>query len=255
MDDRQTLEQRVARLERTNRRLMNGIVVAGLLIACTVWMGQRATGKKTPSKPAATPRVVEAERFVVKKASGQIAATLGLVDDRPVLSMVAPDLTERLNVSLGAEGLPRVALLAPDGTALASLSLTADGITLLDLATADGAHAKLGMGGAANGLALADAAGKARAALQFTGDSAGLSVASPQGAPRIVITSIERGSGITVNDVDGKPRLELSVEQHGQSRLGMRDDKGQVRAGLEVRGNQPAFALYDANGKTLFIKP
>jgi hypothetical protein len=253
MDDRQTLEERVARLERINRRLTKGLTVAALLIACTAWMGQRATGKKTPPKPAA-PKVVEAERFLVKKASGQVAVSLGVVDDQPVLSMFAPDLTERVTVSLAADGLPRLALLAPDGKALASLAVTGEGITLLDLATPDGAHAKLGMGGAANGLTLADAAGKARMAVQFTGDTSGVSVMNGLGVPRIVLTSIDRGPGINLNDPDGKPRVMLSVRPE-QSGLGINDDKGGVRAGLAVRGNQPAFALYDANGKALFIKP
>jgi hypothetical protein len=48
--------------------------------------------------------------------------------------------------------------------------------------------------------------------------------------------------------------MMLSVRTD-QAALGLQDSKGDVRAGLEVRADNPAFALYGPNGKPLFVKP
>ncbi len=88
-----TLEQRLDRLERENRCLKRAGALALAVIAAVVLMGQ-ATGAKVP-------KVIEAERFVVRDASGNTRAVLGstvlettqtgAVEKRPPSSLVLFD--------------------------------------------------------------------------------------------------------------------------------------------------------------------
>ncbi len=63
------MEERLNRLERENRRLKTVGVLALAVMAAVVLMGQ-ATGSKVP-------KVIEAEKFVVKDANGAVRAILG----------------------------------------------------------------------------------------------------------------------------------------------------------------------------------
>ncbi len=89
----ETLARRLDRVERENRRLKRAGIVAVAVIAAVVLMGQ-ATGSKVA-------KVVEAERFVVRDASGNTRAVLGstvlettqtgAVEKRPPSSLVLFD--------------------------------------------------------------------------------------------------------------------------------------------------------------------
>ncbi len=69
MDDSDTLTQRLDRLERENRRLK---LAGAFLVLALVAVG--AMGQVLPK---AVPKVVEAERFVLRDPGGKIVATLG----------------------------------------------------------------------------------------------------------------------------------------------------------------------------------
>ena len=168
-------------------------MVVLLLAASIVWMGQRAATQTTKKATPAPPRIVEAERFVVKKASGQIVASLGLTDDRPTLSMIAPDLTERVNLALTADGTPRLALLARDGKPLAVLTVSADGTTSLEMTGSGGMKVSLALGAASNGLTFTDTAGKIRTSLLVNGDMPALTLMAKDGIPRAGLIIQERG--------------------------------------------------------------
>lgn len=251
MNDTRKLEERVAALERTNRRLVRATALALVLLASTVWMGQRATTKKKAEPPA--PRVVEAERFIVKKPDGQIVATFGVTDNVPMLRMNGPDFTERLNVSLARDGTPRITFLASEGHALATLAVGADGATSLELTSGAGA-ARLSAGVDGVRLGLADVAGNLRASFGTSAETTALMLHQPDGTARAELSLVERGPGLTLNDAAGGSRVMLTVRPE-QSGLGIADAKGDVRAGLAVQGNNPAFALYDERGRVLFSKP
>ncbi len=95
------LEARVIRLERQNRRLRGGCLLAGLVIVCTLTLGL--------SKAANT---VEAQRFVLKNAKGEVRAELTTLDgDYPRLSLLSPNGEKvaefsSLGVSVIDKGLP-----------------------------------------------------------------------------------------------------------------------------------------------------
>jgi len=250
MDETRRLEERLAALERANRRLTRGLALGVVILLSMVWMGQRATKPKTVEPPA--PRVIEAERFMVKKADGQIVATFGVTDGVPMLRMNGPDFTERLRVALAPDGTPRVTFLARDGKTLAQLAVGPDGETALDL-TGAGGSTRLAAGATAVQLGLTDGAGHLRAALSTDGEATGLSLNELDGTARAVLTLQERGPGLSLHDAAGVSRVTLTVRPE-QAGLGITDIKGDVRAGLAVQRNQPAFALYDDKGRAFFSK-
>lgn len=80
-DRLELLEARVARLEKQNRGLRAGYLIAGLCIICGLTLGQSKAGN-----------TVEAQRFVLKSAKGEIRAELSTLDgDYPRLSLRSPN--------------------------------------------------------------------------------------------------------------------------------------------------------------------
>jgi hypothetical protein len=76
---------RLERLEKENRRL-KGLGVAVLTIASAiVLMGQMQAG-----------RTVEAERFVLKDATGKIRAQINTVEDNAVLALYGPQGSKQI---------------------------------------------------------------------------------------------------------------------------------------------------------------
>ncbi len=75
------LEARVMRLEKQNRWLRAGCLIAGLTAVCVLVMGQSNAGN-----------TVEARRFVLKSAKGEVRAELTTLDgDYPRLSLRSPN--------------------------------------------------------------------------------------------------------------------------------------------------------------------
>jgi hypothetical protein len=95
------LEARVATLEKQNRWLRAGCLIAGLCVICGLTMGQSDVGK-----------TVEAQRFVLKSAKGEVRAELSTLDgDYPQLSLRSPNGEKEtevspLGVSVKDHGLP-----------------------------------------------------------------------------------------------------------------------------------------------------
>jgi hypothetical protein len=80
----EVLEGRVAKLEKQNRWLRTGYLIAGLSVVCAVTLGQSRTGSAT--------NTVEAQRFVLKNANGEMRAELSTLDgDYPRLSLRSPN--------------------------------------------------------------------------------------------------------------------------------------------------------------------
>lgn len=75
------LESRVIRLEKQNRRLSAGCVLAGLAVVCALTLGLSTAGN-----------TVEAQRFVLRSAKGEVRAELTTLDgDYPRLSILSPN--------------------------------------------------------------------------------------------------------------------------------------------------------------------
>jgi hypothetical protein len=78
------LEARVVMLEKQNRWMKGICLVVGLSVACAMTLGQ--------SEAANTANTVEAQRFVLKNAKGEVRAELSTVDgDYPRLILRSPN--------------------------------------------------------------------------------------------------------------------------------------------------------------------
>lgn len=100
-DEWEILEARIVRLEKQNRWLRAGCLVAGLIVVCAIAMGQSRAGN-----------TVEAQRFVLKSAKGEVRAELTTLDgDYPRLCLRSPNGEKEtelspLGVSVSDHGLP-----------------------------------------------------------------------------------------------------------------------------------------------------
>ena len=102
------IEERVARLERENRRLKGSMLVLALLMVSLFVMGQTYR-----------PGVIEASRFVVRGPAGQIVASLGTYEGEPTdgsgsFGLYYADGGLKLNFWAGTDGRsPNLTLFAP----------------------------------------------------------------------------------------------------------------------------------------------
>ncbi len=119
----ETLARRLDLVERENRRLKRAGVMALAAIAALMLMGQAMQSK-----------VVEAEQFVVRDASGRVHAVLGTVNKRAVsLALIDKNGKPRVVLGVNPDGAPRVHLYDKNNTTRAALSTTAEGIPGLGL--------------------------------------------------------------------------------------------------------------------------
>jgi len=249
------LTQRLARLESFNRRLTRAVVALLVVLASAVWMGQAKTPqrKKAAAAPA-TPRVIEAEQFVMKSAAGKVLATLAMTDSGPALRLVGPNGTDRALLGLDATGTPHLVMARADGSQPLAIALNADGVPRIEVTALDKSRAQLTIGAEGPGIGLVDGTGVVRLALDLKPDGPVLALVDKDKVTRASLNTIERGPNLVLFDAEGRSRMMFGVRPD-QAAFGIQDSRGDVRAGLEVRGDNPAFALYGPNGKPLFVKP
>ncbi len=262
-NDLEQLTARLARLESFNRRLSRATAVLLLVLASAAWMGlQKPAPKTQPRKKAApsAPQPVEAVQFVLKSPSGQVLATLGMTDGGPMLRLVGPNGTDRARLGLDATGTPRLVMLRADGSVPVTVALTPDGLPRLELNAPDKSAARMVVGSDGPGLGLVDAAGVVRLALDLKPDGPVMTLVDKNKMTRASFNVTEKappelwGPNLVMFDEEGKSRAMLSVRP-ALSAFNLQDSLGKVRAGLEVRRDNPAFALYGPNDKPLFVKP
>jgi hypothetical protein len=136
----QTILERIGELEAQNRRLRRGGIAVLALLSAVILMGQAA-----PS-----PRVVEAQRFVLKDREGNVRGwmgtigkgselSLGNVNAQPMMRRIAStdssDLhffgSRKSGVTLSVDsGDPALSMIGADGEGGAGISLGKDGPSL-----------------------------------------------------------------------------------------------------------------------------
>lgn len=122
----EALAGRLDRLERENRLLKRAGLAAIGLIAAVVLMGQ--------AQPSHVAKMVEAERFLVRDATGKPRATLGLLPDgSPSLNLIDKDGNIRMAVGMKPEGSPSINLYDKTQTNRAVLATLPDGSPALVL--------------------------------------------------------------------------------------------------------------------------
>lgn len=124
------LTQRLARLERENRRLKGLGAVALVGIVALVLMGHSAEGRK----------VVEADQFVLRLPDGQVRGELNFVGDGAVrLALYDRDRTRRLQLVVAVpDGAPALTFYDKNSQPRALLALKNDGTPQLEFYDKDG---------------------------------------------------------------------------------------------------------------------
>jgi hypothetical protein len=125
------LMQRVQKLEREIRRWRRCGAVALTGVTAALLMGQ--------APPPPVPKVVEAQRFVLRDESGDARAVLAVGPDGTVgLGLHDKGGTARAWLSLGPQGSPTFALFDNTAKPRATLRLWPDGVPRLALNDKDG---------------------------------------------------------------------------------------------------------------------
>jgi len=142
--DVQLILERVAKLEAQNRRLRGGIIAILAAISAGILMGQAAP----------PPRVIEAQRFVLKDSDGSVRGwmgtigkgselNLGNVNAQPMMRLVvstdASDLhffgSRKSGMNLGLDsGTPDISMVGAEGSGEAGIAFEKEGpaLTLRD---------------------------------------------------------------------------------------------------------------------------
>ena len=206
-----TLTQRLDRLERGNRRLKLAVAVLLISLAAVGVMGQVS--------PKAAPKVIEAERFVLRDTSGKPRATLVVAaDGTSGLSLYDQNGKGRLRLYVDTSG-PSLALADQNGKLRATLRLDADGspgLTLFDR----GEKLRGGLGLHTDGsplLGLLDQSGKLRATL-------GVATSGPS----LVLHDENQKYRAVLGHAALKTTAAGTVEQRPESSLMLLDKDGKV---------------------------
>jgi len=208
------LTQRLDRLERENRRLkrIGGVAVIGL--AAVALMGQTMPGKVA--------KVVEAEQFVLRDASGTIRG--------------------RLHTS--SNGI--AGLFLSSGTASAGLRVGADGLAILAMSEHGEPRVVLGNHKNSPEVLLIDKSNKVRVKLEIEGDGEPrLALYDGARQPRVAVgTQSDGGPGVVLLDENGRLRAAL-----GSSWLEQRNT-----GAVEERPDS-SLVLFDKDGKVIWQAP
>jgi hypothetical protein len=205
-----TLTQRLDRLERDNRRLKIAGAILLLALAAVGAMGQVL--------PKAVPKVVEAERFVLRDTKGKILATLIEALGTPALVLFDQNGKARAGLTVLPDGRPGLSLYDQNEKKRAGLTVVGDGTPSLALSDQnEKVRAGLGvLADGAPGLFLSDQNEKVRAGLMV--DTSG---------PSLVLRDENRNRAVL-----GHAALEATatgtVEQRPASSLVLFDKDGKV---------------------------
>ena len=271
----ESLERRLDRLERQNRRIRTSAIATA--IAAVLLMASMGQSDRRPSAGA---NIVEAERFVLRDASGVVRARLS-ADAQGRTSLTLLDKSERSRVALGiaADGAPILVFGDADGrTTRMELSVRADGAATIGIGDGKGRF-RTTLETNADGSAhvyMIDADGKPRSDFCILADgSPQLSLADADGKTRtrLVCDAREGAPGLFMLDQDGlarasvgqypdktwgvaladggrKNRARFVIGGDGSPALSLSDGEGRVRTGLNVFADSSNLMFYDATGKS-----
>ncbi len=183
----EALANRVAKLEVQNRRLKKAGIASFIVAAAVIAMGQAQTSK-----------VIEANAFHLKDASGKVRVRLDMeASDRPTLTFLTA--TNSITVGLGGGDEPFLALTRPGTDEQISLMANSAfyGLTLYDKTTA-------------------------RASLSVEKGLPALDLADQSGIPQATIEARPNGSMFFLKNPAGKESSMLWTDSsHGGSSFDM----------------------------------
>lgn len=246
MDD--VILARLARLERENRRMK----LAGLAITLPWIAIAMAAASGRDDGPKAIPKVVEAERFVLRDRDGKARAELFVDPDDGLagLLLTTPDGETPIALAARPDGNAALGFRDKDGNDRGGLAVVPDGGMALMLKS-QRETPRIALTIPADGtarLGLADGDGKTRAHLLVGADrTTTLDFWDTTGKARLTqgVSGTDRPA-LTFWGPDGTPRAQLQTNEDGWAGLSLRDRDGKDRASLGVRDDRAALGLRDA---------
>ena len=208
-----TTEERLIRLERTNRILILVLVLVGLCVSVVLITGMGQT------------REVKANKFTLVNTDGNPRAGLVMTKDGPRLCLWDENGTERAGLFAAKDG-PHISLWDENGKQRAGLFMTKDGPRLC----------------------LWDENGTERAGLVMTKDGPGLFTFDENGKRSTYLGTAKDGTGLRLYDENGKNRAVLVADKDGPSLI-LTDKDEKPCATLDVSKDGTRIFLADANGK------
>ncbi len=216
----QILAERVTKLEAQNRRLKQTGIASLVLLSALVVMAQ-----------AQTNRVIEANAFQLKDATGRVRARLSMEGpNRPTLSF------------LDTKGVPVSSLAGGDEPFLVLFRPGTD------------EQIKLGTFQAMYGLTLYDKEIRLGLTIQ-QGTSSSLDFFDESGKPQGTIATDQNGASIYFTDPAGKMKSSWTTSRRGNSFFAMDGAAGKFRMALGKEVGGPSLELDDKDGNLLWSAP
>lgn len=215
----EALAIRVAKLETQNSRLKKAGIVALLVAAAVVSMGQ------APAK-----KIITANEFVLQDASGTARARLSMeMTDRPTLSFYKDKTT--LVASLAAGDEPFLSLQRVGTPEQVQLGAKKEwvGLAIYEKEIRAGVSVQKGIAA----LDVFDEKGKPQASLTSSG----------------VVAGIPLDPGLNIHDTNSPASLSIEISPSGAGpSFSMYDSTGQKRIGFAVPNGAPSLRLTDKEG-------
>jgi hypothetical protein len=232
----QQLTERLARVERQNRRLMRGGVALVLSCGSVLLMAQK------PQKPAS--QTIEAQAFVLKDAAGGVRAELHMTPSGPALSIYGTEGFGDANLSAGSDG-PRLQLRT-EGGGIAGIGVSKGGPSV----------ALLGAGTDERPSVLLDAGQQGAALVLYRAQDNKV-------AARLAMQ--ENGSGLELFGHAGEDSVILQLD-NDEPTLALKDLQGFTSAigstaiitpttGEKTQTSAASIHLFDPKGKPLWSAP
>ena len=221
---------RLERVEKENRRLKRAALGILVLAGAVLLMGQ-----------ARPDRTIEAQKFVLKDATGKARAVLGMFAGRPTLSLY------------DAQGFPVVSLAGEEGAQLV-VSRTG-GQELIQI----GSFGKGTFGVAIYGKDTGGPLGRVRAALGVVKGTPGLDLYGEDPTASADLSVQSSGPSLTLSHSDGyitldQTSVELSDKQGFQTRIGS-SALQTLRTGETHKTSAASLVMFGKDGKVLWSAP
>lgn len=221
---RESLEQRVARLERERWILRGILLVIGMIIGGVLVSGASSGGKGIIGSFAQ----VDTGHLVLRDTDGQMRAWLGVAEGGPRLIFFDASGQQRMGVGMTRQSEPALAIYDPG----------------------ENSRVVIGMMEGWPGIVLRDPQGRKRAALFSRDDWGSLYFYDRRETRRTGIGQFAEAGAINVCDENGKERIGLTTDRTGSS-LSFFDVGGMRRMGVGMmRKDEPALGIFTHEGET-----
>jgi hypothetical protein len=240
----QVLSDRLDVLERQNRRLRHGVILALIAPGCVFLMGQAVPPKTAPVKAV---KAAEAGKFLLRDGRGRTRAELGLFADRPALVFYdeSAKRTMSLGVDSGGEGLT----LFDSGSEEAAVFTNTPAGPVLSLSSGGKKRLNLSVTRQGPAVGLLGRSSEAKAALALAADDSPflhLFGAGEHGGVQL-LAAPDRGV-LRFFDAADKARAVFGIlEPESSPGLVMNDAAGTARAILMLTADGPGFDFFDRN--------